>query len=146
VRTYFWNKKTTYFLRGNFSPLRVTILCEIHVCGCFLIFQNSSCSNSPCSTLHLLCFHLEFVAMRDQFEALPTRLSNMGGHNKCHHRPLPPVLEEDKHDDGYKSGIPSANCRTQGRQPPTEVMPLGGRTSLNSTLQNSKGVYNLKNS
>jgi hypothetical protein len=31
--------------------------------------------------------HMEeqFEAIRDQFEALPTQLSNMGGHNKCHH-------------------------------------------------------------
>jgi hypothetical protein len=51
----------------------------------------------------------QFEAMRDQFEALPTQLSNMGGQNEHHHRPLLHVLEEEvEHDDGYKSGIPSA--------------------------------------
>jgi hypothetical protein len=54
--------------------------------------------------------HMEeqFKAMRDQFEALPTRLSNVSGHNKGYHRPPPQISkEEDKHDNGYKSGIPS---------------------------------------
>jgi hypothetical protein len=55
--------------------------------------------------------HMEeqFEAMKDQFEAFPTRLSNMGGHNEHHHR-LPPHVsdEEDEHDNGCKSGIPSA--------------------------------------
>jgi hypothetical protein len=59
--------------------------------------------------------HMEeqFEALRDHFEALSTRLSNMGGHSECHHRPPPHISEEeDEHDDGYKSGIPSAECRT----------------------------------
>jgi hypothetical protein len=57
--------------------------------------------------------HMEeqFKAMRDQFEALYIRLSNMGGHNKHHHRPpLHISEEEDEHDNGYKSRILSAEC------------------------------------
>ena len=51
----------------------------------------------------------QFKATRDQFKALLIRLSNMGGHNERHHRPpLHVSEEEDEHDDGYKSGIPSA--------------------------------------
>jgi hypothetical protein len=68
--------------------------------------------------------HMEeqFEAMRDQFEALPTRLSNMSGHNEHHYRPPPHILEEeDEHDDGYKFEIPFTEHRTQARQPPAQA-------------------------
>ena len=58
----------------------------------------------------------QLTAMRDQFEAFPTWLSNIDGYNKCHHWFLPHVSEEeDKHDDGYKSEIPYAEHRMKGR-------------------------------
>ena len=63
----------------------------------------------------------QFEAMRDQFEALPTRLSNMGGYNKCHHLPSPHISEEDEHDNGYKFGIPSVEHGMQDHQPPAQV-------------------------
>jgi non-ribosomal peptide synthetase component F len=55
----------------------------------------------------------QFKALSDQFEAFLTQLSNMGGHNEHHHQPSPHIWEEeDKHDNGYKFGIPFAVPRT----------------------------------
>jgi hypothetical protein len=42
----------------------------------------------------------QFEAIRNHINAFTTRLSNMGGHNKRHHQPLPHVSEEeDEHND-----------------------------------------------
>jgi hypothetical protein len=55
-------------------------------------------------------------------EALPTRLSNMSGHNERHHRPPPHISEEeDEYDNGYKFGIPYAELQTQGHRSLTQA-------------------------
>ena len=82
----------------------------------------------------------QFEAMRDHFEALSTRLSNMGGHNECHHRPPPHVSEEkDEHDDGCKSRIPSAECRTQGCQPPAQAHATWWENGFELDILESQG-------
>jgi hypothetical protein len=74
--------------------------------------------------------HIEeqFAALEDQLETSPTQISNVCGHNG---NGLETLLRSAKRTD----------VNTMHK-----LMPLGGWTGSNSIFQNSKGIYNLKNS